>query len=119
MTNSPLSSSLTTAAVKPAALPAGLATGVYSSGGEVGHHLEELRLSCAGVAHHAHVDVTPEAGAARSGLGHSAKQHQHDASLHLVIAVDGGEVLYLLDCPSLCVKDPEGFILGDCQQGGP
>ena len=63
----------------------------YRTGTEVRHDLEELGLGGAGVTDHAHVDVATEGGAASSGLGHAAEQHEGDATLDLIVAVNGRE----------------------------
>lgn len=48
--------------------------------------LKELALGCARVSHDAHVDVASERCALHCGFRNPPKQHEQNASFHLIIA---------------------------------
>ncbi len=74
-----------------------------------------MRLGGGGIADNTNIDIAAQASALESLLGHAAEQHEQDALLDLVVAVDhgkqaltqvGGEVLvvaHLVDAHPLLV----------------
>ena len=53
--------------------------------------LQELGLCGGWIANDADVDVTTKGGSLARRLWHAPKQHEEDASLDLLVAVQGGE----------------------------
>ena len=58
------------------------------------HSLQKLALGCAGVSNNAHVDVSSQGRAFHGGLGDPTKEHEQDATLHLIITWGEGNTTY-------------------------